>query len=236
MRCSTLIALVVVAGSLPTSSATAGQREFVFVKDGVPKLVRAKGKAWARGKGYIECSGADNYLYATKSLEGGDFHIKARLSLGKLGNTAATFDVNDTSRFGFEGDELDLFVAGPLFGPFKHIGKVADFFKEGKPFLFEVVRKSNQVSFLIDGKEAIKVPFSGAYFGQIDFRPWRSVMRIYDWSASGNLEDAPPRRTQPTTYSIPVIGLSGQTRRQVVVERKPGQYLGHPTTVLMGDG
>lgn len=36
-------------------------------------------------------------------------------------------------------------------------------------------------------------------------------------------------------YNIPLIDLAGQTHRQVVVDRESGQYLGHPTTVLMDD-
>lgn len=41
---------------------------------------------------------------------------------------------------------------------------------------------------------------------------------------------------QPAGYTIPVVDLAGQTQRQVVVDREPGQYLGHPTTVLLEDG
>ncbi|RPJ01800.1 MAG: exo-alpha-sialidase [Candidatus Aminicenantes bacterium] len=37
-------------------------------------------------------------------------------------------------------------------------------------------------------------------------------------------------------YAIPLIDLAAQTERQVVVDREPGQYLGHPTTVLLEDG
>jgi len=37
-------------------------------------------------------------------------------------------------------------------------------------------------------------------------------------------------------YAIPLIDLAGQAGRQVVVDREPGQYLGHPTTVLLEDG
>jgi hypothetical protein len=37
-------------------------------------------------------------------------------------------------------------------------------------------------------------------------------------------------------YSIPLIDLAGETRRQVVIDREPGQYLGHPTQVLLEDG
>jgi len=42
---------------------------------------------------------------------------------------------------------------------------------------------------------------------------------------------APPRG-----YSIPFIDLAAQAERQVIVDREPGQYLGHPTTVLLEDG
>ncbi|MCA9013160.1 MAG: exo-alpha-sialidase [Planctomycetaceae bacterium] len=37
-------------------------------------------------------------------------------------------------------------------------------------------------------------------------------------------------------YSIPYVDLDDQLYRQVVVDHEPGQYLGHPTTVLLEDG
>ncbi len=40
---------------------------------------------------------------------------------------------------------------------------------------------------------------------------------------------------QPKSYSIGVVDLSGETQRQTVVDREAGQYLGHPTTVLLED-
>jgi len=39
-----------------------------------------------------------------------------------------------------------------------------------------------------------------------------------------------------TYLHIPVIDLNDETFRQVVVDREEGQYLGHPTTVLLEDG
>lgn len=36
-------------------------------------------------------------------------------------------------------------------------------------------------------------------------------------------------------YSIPTIDLADEVERQVVVDREKGQYLGHPTTVLLED-
>ncbi len=37
-------------------------------------------------------------------------------------------------------------------------------------------------------------------------------------------------------FSIPVIDLNGQKERQFLVDREAGQYLGHPTTLLLEDG
>lgn len=39
----------------------------------------------------------------------------------------------------------------------------------------------------------------------------------------------------PASYTIPTIDLADQKQRQVIVDREPGQYLGHPTTVLLED-
>lgn len=36
-------------------------------------------------------------------------------------------------------------------------------------------------------------------------------------------------------YSIPLIDLAQETQRQIIVDREKGQYLGHPTTVLLED-
>jgi hypothetical protein len=49
---------------------------------------------------------------------------------------------------------------------------------------------------------------------------------------AGVLGDWPPQ----AGYSIPLIDLAHDVQRQVVVDREDGQYLGHPTTVLLEDG
>ncbi|MDX1981957.1 MAG: exo-alpha-sialidase [Bryobacteraceae bacterium] len=41
---------------------------------------------------------------------------------------------------------------------------------------------------------------------------------------------------QERGYTIPLIDLAHETARQVIVDRDPGQYLGHPTTLLLEDG
>jgi len=52
--------------------------------------------------------------------------------------------------------------------------------------------------------------------------------------ASAELKSKPVKVSRG--YSIPTLDLSDQHHRQVVVDRERGQYLGHPTTVLLEDG
>ena len=40
---------------------------------------------------------------------------------------------------------------------------------------------------------------------------------------------------QSRGYSIPLVDLAGENHRQVIVDKEAGQYLGHPTTVLLED-
>ena len=40
----------------------------------------------------------------------------------------------------------------------------------------------------------------------------------------------------PRSYTLPLLDLAKQPDRQVIVDREEGQYLGHPSTVLLEDG
>lgn len=54
--------------------------------------------------------------------------------------------------------------------------------------------------------------------------------------ALGLLVSDATRAEPPSGYSIPLLDLAADTHRQIVVDREAGQYLGHPTTVLLEDG
>ena len=64
----------------------------------------------------------------------------------------------------------------------------------------------------------------------------KNVMRIFICCLIGtSLSFAAEGATKPRGYSIPLIDLAGERHRQIVVDKEPGQYLGHPTTVLLED-
>ena len=60
------------------------------------------------------------------------------------------------------------------------------------------------------------------------------------WIALGCLVMAslgrPGLAAESPGYTIALVDIAHETPRQVVVDREPGQYLGHPTTVLLEDG
>ncbi|HID22554.1 MAG TPA: exo-alpha-sialidase [Planctomycetaceae bacterium] len=67
----------------------------------------------------------------------------------------------------------------------------------------------------------VRFPFRAACVAMLSVSAW-------GWGVSG----------PGPSLSAPIItlDLNDQANRQVVVDREPGQYLGHPTTVLLEDG
>jgi hypothetical protein len=51
--------------------------------------------------------------------------------------------------------------------------------------------------------------------------------------AGSAIGETPPL---PPGFTIPVVDISSETRRHIIVDREPGKYLGHPSTVLLEDG
>jgi len=63
----------------------------------------------------------------------------------------------------------------------------------------------------------------------------KAFVLIVCWFLCSNEALAGDKTAKPRGYSIPLIDLAHETHRQIVVDREPGQYLGHPTTVLLED-
>ncbi|MBZ0258158.1 glycoside hydrolase, partial [bacterium] len=163
----------------------------------------------------------------------GPFHIQAKLAIHNLQGSAASFVVDkEGSNFGFSGGSGKPFIEGAFFqSSSKTLGALP--IEEGKPFQFDVVREDGRITFSINETLVYEMESPQDVINQVGFRPWRSTMRIYDFSIQGVLIE--PLNSQPRGYSIPVIDLSSQTERQVIVDQEDGQYLGHPTTVLLED-
>ena len=87
--------------------------------------------------------------------------IRADLALAKMDRSAAVFKMGG-SYFGFEGAHGKVFLTGALFDDARGtpIGDPVEFMTDGKPFLFEVIRKGELIRFLIDGKPVHERPIT----------------------------------------------------------------------------
>ena len=182
----------------------------------------------------LQGSGQGVRLVAGVNVPAGDFKIQARLRMLEQEKSAAGFFFNG-SFFGFEGANAnEVFLNGPAFGGgLKSLGVSKQYFQRGSWIDFVVQRQSKTLSFMINDKKLISVESSGR-FETWGFTPWRSTMQITSLSISADkLVKAPEPKSRG--YSIPTIDLAGQTFRQTIVDREKGQYLGHPTTVLLED-
>lgn len=188
---------------------------------------------WASTPWYVEGKGVGNDLFALTGIKGGDFHVRARLRMVGQKKSAASFFL-DGNHFGFEGAAETVFVSGPLFGRVNLLGPATDVFPRESWIDFDAVRKGRRLSFHINGKEAFHIEAEPTGYSMLGFRPWRSTMQIRYASVVGNTVPFDP--PLPRSYTIPTIDLADDQERQVIIDREPGQYLGHPTTVLLEDG
>jgi len=80
----------------------------------------------------------------------------------------------------------------------------------------------------IEGRAAEDLLLDGIHPNEKGHRMVADILAIV--IAGMKLPSQPPRG-----FSIPLIDLAQETHRQVIVDRQEGQYLGHPTTVLLED-
>ena len=234
-RVITLIALAALCGGL-AQAPDAGARR-ILIEDGHPRLVSfdaTSQRPWTRRDGALEGTGAANLLLSRLAIGSGDFRIDARLRMRDQKASAAAFKLGE-SFFGFEGARENLFLTGHLFGGFHRLGPSAERFARGAWIDFVVERRGDRIRFSIDG-DLVHTASSRGKFAEFGFTPHRATMQIRELSAEGDLvEPRRPIEVMPRGYSIPSVDLSRQRERQVVVDRESGQYLGHPTTVLLED-
>ncbi len=202
------------------------------VQKGKALAVEERDGDWTQGDGFVHNSG-QMYLMSTQSLGPGDFRVRAQLSIHDLEGSAASFVVGDEgSNFGFSGGTGNSFIEGNFFS--SSTQSIAELpVEEGKPFSFLMVREKEKVSFYIDGETVYEMDSPKDIIGQVGFRPWRSTMRIYDFTVHGNLME--PLEPKSKGFTLPVIDLAQHEKRQVIIDQEEDQYLGHPTTVLLED-
>ncbi len=181
--------------------------------DGKPELVEAVGQKWVEGDGYLEGSGPGNLLRTVRAIGSGDFHMKLELSIFHLERSGASVVLGEANHFGFSSGNDRLFVEGPIFPGGQQVLDPTDrHIREGQRFHLEIIRKEKHMRFLVDGQPVYSMLTDGGPIGQISLRPWRSRMRVHQFTATGRILDiprpavAPPAQSKPTLEPQPPVG------------------------------
>jgi len=235
-RCAVLVLSLL---GLPFTALSSDARPWVaFVENGEPRLIRDEAQSMQTQSGHLVAGGPNNVLFADGYLGEGDFHVQANLLIDRPEGSSASFVVNRNAHFNFGGAAGQITLDGRFFvdrGPSHAVGRQADYIQPGKPFRFEVLRRGKEVRFLIDGRVVHRMEPAVREFGMIGFRPHQGTIRLADFRAQGEFRPL-LRRTQGPTYGLPIIDLTAEKQRQVIIARgTPDVYQGHPTTVLMAD-
>lgn len=180
----------------------------IIVKEGKPLMARYRGAAWQETADGLAAHGINRFLYAGCQIGAGDFCITARLKLGKLDGTAASF-VLDGSHVGFDGRGNTLFVEGPLFGGKTTLLEPAEkYLHPGRTFNFDVIRENKTTRFLIDGKEFHRKENWNGPVEHVGFRSWRNEMSIEQFGIQGTLTES-PSPVGPIGHPLFISGQGG---------------------------
>ena len=205
-----------------------------FVVEGRDVALSAEAPARCTPRaGHVECTGLGTVWAGGVGLGAGDFRIEASLRLRRFAHTAATFQMGQ-SHFGFDGAGNQLFLSGGWFGPrATTLAPAGRWLKDGEWFALAARREGGVLTVLLDGEEVLRREVGNGPVGGFGFRPWRATLDVRSFSAQGALL---PLSSRSPGHSLPVLDLADDASRQTVVDREPGQYLGHPNTVLLADG
>lgn len=180
-------------------------------------------------------------FYGNRIPDAGDVEVKIKMAIDKLNGSAASFVIDERNRFGFEGSAKKMFLSGSLFSGIKIDRDAPDSIREGKTFNFTVTRKGTQLSFKINEEVVLEVVDKRREFGSVALRPWRSTMRVYDFSMTSNFSTGLGALVAQHAYfeksgKRSFIDLSQDTSRQFVVAAGTEDiYQGHPTTTKLAD-
>lgn len=232
----------ILSGVTLLAATTHAQETITITQNGVVET--GSPGTWVEQNGYIailsDASGEAG-LFASRDLGTGDFQITAQLSLSELNATGAAFQLG-SSYFGFDGPNQQLYLSGALAG--RHhvvLGPARTHIKPEEWFTFEVSRTDGTIRFQINDQLIHSVgSFAGiGHFG-FTYSPLGRVapvtegmLRIQEFAGTGTFSSR--GMINPGGFNIPLVDLAGETHRQVLVDREPNQYLGHPTTLLLDD-
>lgn len=168
----------------------------VFVRDGTAVAVIEDFNGWQRQEGYLEGTSRSNMLFAPKLAMQGDFEINIEMSVHDFDTRPACFIGLGNLHF-----YIDCSQSGRQFYLNEHstgekveITNTMVSIKDGVPFNLALIKSGDILSYVIDGVTVHKHILADSVVGKFGIYPVRaasSSLRLYEFSASGNLADMP---------------------------------------------
>jgi AraC-like DNA-binding protein len=138
-----------------------------------------------RGIHYIKGDTARTVAHLEHEVCTGNFTIECRLTLDRLGGTAASFELGP-DRFGFDGRMGALFLEGETFGAARFFAPSRNHIREGSPFDFQVQRIGSKLNFAINRQVITTVTDSSQRkIGLVGLRPLRNGIHIHSFRLDG---------------------------------------------------
>ena len=167
------------------------------------------------------------------SIVSGDFSIHLQLQLERLAGSGAAVMLGADSALVLDGPDRLMVTRGPLFGDDDGpVGSSVERWTLHESHNVAVTRRGRRIAMTIDGEEVAHTWWVGE-IPRFGVRSGKGTLRLLGMEVLGRL--SPAERPLEPAYSIPLLDISGDARRRVIVDREEGQYLGHPTTVLLED-
>lgn len=197
-----------------------------YVVDGAVQKFVVAADQWRKEDGVLVGTGANPALAVTLHAGEGPFRWRMRLRIDGGDGSAAQIAL-DNQYVLLEDASKNLMLIGDLFRGKPVIGHAIDFWQRGEEFDLEVRRAQHDLEFLIDGKVVFACPGAGVTFKTLALIPMTSTVRLRSWSVD---------ELSPSSEPPPSVDLASRGDLQVTVDRRDGQYIGHPSTVRTADG
>jgi hypothetical protein len=244
MRMKATVRAAVALGLACGAARLACAGEAVFAAGGRALGLRVveEGAAWKEEGGAVVLRHPGALFYADKLPVGDDVTVRLRLAADGVEKSALSIVIDERNHFGIEGGHGKMFQSGPLFEAHKAERKPPAAIHGGQPFDVVFCRAKGELTATVAGEEIVRVPDTRKAFGTVAIRPWRSTVRLYEFSAqAAAFEAAEPTAAQLARWredaKLPVVDLSQDAARQTVVAAgETNVYQGHPTTVLLPNG
>ena len=207
-----------------------------IISNGRPVDCRPRGIRWHIDADAIEVQGPRDVVTAGKMVGENDFQLESKINAKRRAPECPSL------RFVGYRALYSGFRRGPphpsaqMANSCLHWVLPEELCLPDRPFAFEIYRRGDQVIGLIDGNRILDQTVTELRLGEFGFTTLCGSLGIHDFSITGELSDAPHPSCCQRGYTIPTIDLSTETERVVIIDRKAGHYIGHPTTLLMPDG